>query len=131
MNSDQATLAVIDALEGLGVPYMVVGSLSSNYYGIARSTQDADFVVEMGHLPIAQLAARLGPGIRLDDQMSFETVTGTSKYVFRVADSPFKIEVFLLSDDAHDRERFGRRRRAEVAGRSAYVPAAEDVVITK
>jgi len=43
MTSDTATLAVIDALESLGIAYMLVGSFSSNYYGISRSTKDADF----------------------------------------------------------------------------------------
>ena len=42
--SDEATAAVIDALNALAVPYLLVGSFASNFYGIPRSTQDADFV---------------------------------------------------------------------------------------
>lgn len=45
MNSLEATAAVIDALEELRIPYMLVGAFSSNAYSIARSTKDADFVV--------------------------------------------------------------------------------------
>ena len=48
MTGDEAVLAVIEALEGLGVGYMLVGSLSSNFYGIPRATQDADFVIQFG-----------------------------------------------------------------------------------
>ena len=40
MTSEEATVAVIDALEALSIPYMLVGSFSSNYYGIGRSTTD-------------------------------------------------------------------------------------------
>ena len=41
------------------------------------------------------------------------------------------IELFLLSNDPHDRERFARRTRLPVEGREAFVPTPEDVVITK
>ena len=41
MNSYEATVAVIDALQALDVPYILVGSLASNLYGIPRSTKDA------------------------------------------------------------------------------------------
>ena len=41
MTSEQAIVAVVDALEGLQIPYMLVGSLSSSAYGIARSSKDA------------------------------------------------------------------------------------------
>ena len=34
MNSDEATVAVIDALQSLDIPYILVGSLASNLYGI-------------------------------------------------------------------------------------------------
>jgi hypothetical protein len=45
--------------------------------------------------------------------------------------SPFSIELFLLSSDAHDRERFTRRRQSRVSGRDVFVPSVEDVIITK
>ena len=36
-----------DALTASGIAYLLAGSFSSNYYGIPRSTKDADFVVEL------------------------------------------------------------------------------------
>jgi hypothetical protein len=131
MTSDEATLAAIDALESSGVGYMLVGSLSSNLYGIPRSTQDADFVVQLSGVSIVDIARRMGARFRLDPQMSFETVTGTHRYVIHASDVEFKIELFLLSDDPHDRSRFARRRPATVLQRTTYVPTAEDVIIMK
>ena len=131
MTSDEAALAVINALESLGLPYMLVGSFSSNYYGIGRSTKDADFVAEIGSQSIVQLANQLGPQFRLDPQPSFEMVTMTLRYILEVVGVPFKIEVFRLSDDPHDQERFRRRRRVKLLGREVSVPTAEDVIVTK
>ena len=46
MSSEQALARLIDALENEDVPYMLVGALSSNLYGVPRATNDADLVVE-------------------------------------------------------------------------------------
>ncbi len=101
MNSDEATLAVIDLLEARQVPYMVVGSFSSNYYGVPRSTKDADIVIELKVSAVRSLAEELGDQFRLDPQPTFETV----------------IEFFHLSEDTHDQERFRRRRRVSLGAR--------------
>ena len=58
MTGNEATLAVIDALEACSIPYMLVGSYSSNVYGVERSTQDADFVVELVEGAIGELLPR-------------------------------------------------------------------------
>ncbi|MBY0527876.1 MAG: hypothetical protein K2R98_31050 [Gemmataceae bacterium] len=131
MTGPEAALAVIDALEQLGVPYMVVGSFSSNVYGVARSTHDADFVIDLSGGSVQAIADRLGSSFRLDPQMSFETVTMTRRFNLAVVGSEFQIELFLLSDDPHDRQRFLRRQRRPLHGRAAFLPSAEDVIVTK
>jgi hypothetical protein len=131
MSGDDATVAVIDALEALEIPYMLVGSLSTNLYGIPRSTKDADFVLQVGPQSLFQLAEHLGGQFRLDPQGSFETVTMTLRHILRPVGIPFKIELFHLSDDPHDQERFRRRRRVQVWNREASAPTAEDVIVTK
>jgi hypothetical protein len=129
--NNEATISAIEALEACGIPYMLVGSYSSNAYGVPRSTQDADFVIELGDRSIIEVAQRLAPSIRIDPQMSFETVTMTRRYVAEVAGTPFKIEFFLLNDDPHNQERFRRRRQASLMGRQIWIPTAEDVIVTK
>ena len=122
---------VVGNLEKLEVDYMVVGSFSSSLYGIPRSTRDLDVVVNWGARAVRELTNKLGPKYKLDQQLSFEMVTMTIRNIVEVPDSDFKIELFHLSEDAHDVERFRRRRRVPFAGTSASVASPEDVVITK
>lgn len=129
MSSNELVLRVVQALERLQVPYMIVGSFSSNAYGIARSTQDADFVIELAD-PSALFQA-LAPELQFDPQMVLETVTMTTRYVGRHRASGFKVELFLVSEDPHDRERFRRRRLSPFLGATAFLPAPEDVLIQK
>jgi hypothetical protein len=73
---DAALVAVLAALEAAGVPYMIVGSLASNFHGVPRSTRDADIVVQLSAGSLERLRRELAPGLRLQPQGSFETVTG-------------------------------------------------------
>jgi hypothetical protein len=66
VTSQEAVVAVIDALHQSQVDYMLVGSLASNLYGIARSTNDADFVLQLGDMPLQHVTRHLGPQFRLD-----------------------------------------------------------------
>ena len=43
----------------------------------------------------------------------------------------FKVEVFRLSEDPHDQERFRRRQSVIIGGRQVFFPTAEDVIIWK
>ena len=110
MTIDDVALRVAEALNAAGIPFMLVGGFSSNYYGIPRSTKDADFVVGL-NTPLDETFARtLGPEFEAEPQMSFETNTGTQRQKFGVRGTLFKVEVFRLSDDPHDQERFRRRQ---------------------
>ena len=131
MTADEAVTAVIDALAAVGIRYMIVGSLASNVHGIPRSTRDADFVVEIDPALLRGLAAVMPSGLRLQPQGSFETVTGTTRYVIELRDTSFICELFVWGDDPHDRERFSRRERVQVFERGAYIASAEDMIVTK
>ena len=66
MNSLEATAFVIKTLETLDIPYMLVGALSSNAYGIPRATKDADFVVQLAAGDLGKLTEQLGGEFLLD-----------------------------------------------------------------
>jgi hypothetical protein len=131
MTPDQAVVAVLGALDAAGVPSMVVGSLASNVHGIPRSTQDADLVVDLAPGSVERLAGQLPSELSLAPQASFEAVTGTSRLLVTLAGHPFVCELFLLSDDPHDRERFVRRIPVRILGHPAFVASAEDMIVTK
>jgi hypothetical protein len=128
---DEAVVAVVDALDAAGIRYMIVGSLASNFHGVPRSTRDADFVVELGGGGLDHLISALPAPLRLRGQAAFEAVTGTTRYLIELGGSPFVCELFVLSSDPHDQERFARRLRVTALGRIVFLASAEDMVVTK
>ncbi len=45
MKVEQVAAAVVQALETVGIDYILVGSFSSGFYGIPRATKDVDIVI--------------------------------------------------------------------------------------
>ncbi len=131
MSANSIVLRFVDAFESIPLPYMLVGSYSSNLYGRPRLTQDADFVMQCDDVGMNRLRASIGSDLIFETQIGFETVTGTTKQVVRHTGSGFKVELFQLSDDPHDKSRFSRRCLQPFEGRRVWLPSVEDVVITK
>lgn len=122
---------VIAALDQSGIPHMLVGAFARNYYAEPRSTKDADVVITLAGKSLQTFVELLGPEFQLDEQMAFETNTGTMKNVLVHSGSGFTIELFYLSDDAHDQQRFQRRRSVRYDGLPTTVLTAEDYIVTK
>lgn len=132
MTGTDALISLIHTFEKAHVSYMIVGSYSSNFYGIPRSTMDADLVVRLDHADWGKLCSILPPNLEIEQQSSFEMVSSTRKELIKVKGSPFEIELFHLSNDAHDNTRFERRQIVEIMpGVNAYLPTAEDVIVQK
>jgi len=128
---ENIALRVAEALDACDIPYLLAGAFSSNHYGIPRSTKDADFVLQLKSAVGENFSRALGEPFELDPQLSFETNTGTFRQIAKYRGSPFIVELFLLSNDPHDQERFKRRRAVHLLGRKFWFPSPEDVIITK
>jgi len=64
VNEAEVVVAVVNALNAVNIPHMLVGSLSSNAYGIPRSTNDADLVIQWGSQSLSKLLQHLPQGFR-------------------------------------------------------------------
>ena len=128
---EEAVVLLLDVLNQLELDYMVVGSFSSNRYGVPRATKDADFVLRLIATDREKLYATLPEEFQVDPQVSFEMVTGTWRQIIQIPSIPFTIELFELSADAHDLSRFSRRRKLTLLARDAWLPTPEDVIVQK
>lgn len=133
MTAWDAVRAVLDALAAAGIPHMVTGGLVANAHGIARSTKDADIVIQVEGADFGAFERALPAAVSLDPQIAFETITGSRRQIARVVGTEFTIELFFLGEDPHHRERFARRifRHLPDLDRDGWMATAEDMVIQK
>jgi len=128
---EEAVFALLEVLNSRSVPYMLVGSFSSNAYGEPRSTKDADFVINLPSDERFKLTSALPDEFIVDQQVNFETITGNTRQILKIPTIPFEIELFDLSRDPFDQSRFERRLKTSMGGHVVWLPTAEDVIVQK
>lgn len=132
-NGNDALAVLVAILNRHDIDYMLVGSYSSNAYGIPRATKDADIVVATLNSAINTITAESGDDYQINSQLEFELLTGTLRRAIRFKPNNFVLEIFQLSDDPFDLSRFNRRVKIESAilGGVVWLPTPEDVIVQK
>ena len=78
-----------------------------------------------------EILGQLPEEFEIDQQVSFETITGQLRQIIRIPSIPFEIELFDLSEEPFDRSRFSRKLKTSLEGHTVWVPTAEDVTVQK
>jgi hypothetical protein len=130
-----AMLPVIDALDRLGVPYYVGGSVASSAHGFMRATHDADLVAELAYPHVAGLVASLQADYYIDADMIRGAIANRSCFnVIHLATS-FKVDVFVAKDRGFDRAALARKEKRSVDPDAptveVFLASAEDTVLSK
>lgn len=128
------TLLVIEALEGLGVRYVVGGSLASSVHGVFRASVDADLVAELRLEHVERLARRLGEAFYLDEGAMRRAIAGRRSFNVIHLETMFKVDVFIPKGRAFDAAQLERRAARVIATepeRTAFIASAEDTILAK
>jgi hypothetical protein len=123
---------VRDALEELGIPYMVTGSIASSVHGVPRATQDIDVVIEPTR---EQLAALLGkfeePTYDADRDDAFDAFNRRSMFSVIDRRGIWKIDFIFRKPRPFSKKEFDRRRQIRVLDLLVYTATPEDVLLAK
>ena len=126
-----ALFQALDALEALQIPYMVVGSFASTFWGRPRMTHDADLVVELPLEKVTELARLLAPHFYAPAFVIEDAVSKRGQFNLIHLDCAFKIDLWLRKDSPYTAAAFERRLLGSVFGREVWVSSPEDVILSK
>ena len=133
MDQTELLRHVVEAMDALGIAYMIVGSQASIYYGEPRFTQDIDVVadIEAGHVP--GLLGRFPAGeFYVSEDAVREAIRTRGQFNIIHPAVGLKIDVMVKKDSPYDRVQFDRRQRKTIAGNlDAYLARPEDVILYK
>lgn len=132
--STRITLLVTHALEQIGIPYALGGSLASSLHGVMRSTLDADILADMQIEHIPALIAALSKEFYTDDEMMKDAINHRSSFNLIHYETAFKVDIFIRKLRAFDQMQLARRKRSVIATdpeESVYVVSPEDIVLAK
>ncbi|MFH1633289.1 MAG: hypothetical protein ABIG63_04655 [Chloroflexota bacterium] len=128
------TLLMVTALEKLGIPYFIGGSLATAIHGVARATMDVDLVADMRIEHADTLVQILGDDFYADVEMIRDAIIHQHSFNVIHQETMFKVDVFIRKSRPFDQAQFERRRKyvlSEDPERATYFATPEDNVLAK
>ena len=130
----QVTSIVTRILEGLGIRYLIGGSLASTIYGMVRMTQDSDIVADLKLEQVNSFTAALVKDFYIDEEMIFQAIVQRSSFNLLHRTSFFKIDIFIPKMRPFTEQQFARAQRQVLSLEppvEAFVCSSEDTVLAK
>jgi hypothetical protein len=124
---------LVEALEELGVPYHIGGSVASSLYGIPRLTIDADLVADIRMEHVRPLVKQLGTDYYFDEDMIRDAIKRRSSFNVIHLDTMLKVDIFIPKSRLFDQEEL-RRVQQEVLSegtRPFNVASPEGTILNK
>jgi len=119
------------ALDGLGIPFTIGGSIASSVAGEPRSTIDIDFVVALEELHVAPLVAMLEPDFYIDADALTRAVRNRRSASAIHHGTQVKVDLFIAGGTPLDLSQIARRREVRIGGRRLFVHPPEDILLQK
>lgn len=118
-------------LEGVGIAYMLTGSLALSYYAEPRFTRDVDLVVALSSDDVAMLAQLFANDFYVDADAIAAAVTRAGMVNLIHSASIVKVDLIMRKATPHHIEEFERRRLVTIEGTPIWIVSPEDLVISK
>jgi len=129
----EVTLAVVEALERLGLRYLVGGSMASSVHGVPRATQDIDLLVELPGRSVDGLVSALEGAFYVDRDMILDAVRRAASFNVVHLRTMYKVDVFVADRSELVQGELERRQVVEVGDppQPIFVASPEDIVLQK
>ena len=124
---------LVKALEGLGIPYLLTGSMASSVFGEPRYTHDIDVVVDITLAQVISLCAAFpDPEYYCSTEAAKQAVRDRFQFNILHTTSGLKVDVIVASKSDFDRSRLSRGIRLP-AGQDfdAIFGSPEDIIVKK
>jgi len=128
------TLLVTQLFDELQIPYVVVGSLASSYYGVSRSSLDSDIVTNLSADQVPALIDRLGSDFYVDELAARGAVQNRGSFNLVHRPTMFRVDIFVSKQRPFDQAQFKRGRVLKLderGNRMTTLASAEDTILGK
>jgi Nucleotidyl transferase AbiEii toxin, Type IV TA system len=124
---------VAHALDELGIPYVIGGSVASSLYGEPRSSLDLDLMIDATPEQAEALAAKLSSDFYVPIEDVPDAARSRRSFNAIHLSTAMKVDFFFVEDEPFAKRQMDRRRKVffENLGIELFFYAPEDVLIRK
>lgn len=122
---------VTGRLAAAGIPYMVTGSIATNFYAVPRMTRDIDVVVELREQDVDRIVALFQADFYIDRDAVAQAVQLRGMFNIIHTVHVLKVDCIVRKDSDYRQVEFSRRRAVSVEGHPFHLVAPEDLILSK
>ena len=126
-------LELTHAFEGLGIEYVIVGSLASSIHGEYRASGDIDIVADIRPEHIESLVSKLSPAFYIDDRSVSKAIAVGRKFNVIHLSAIFKADIFAPSTIL-SKQQLARKQMYKLdpeIREDIWIATAEDMILHK
>lgn len=134
MEQEKLLSSIARTLARLKIPYLITGGIAVVVWGRPRFTADIDIVVELLPQKLSQLARalrKIDKDVYVDERAMRRALAAEGEFNFIHPASGLKVDFWILTQSAFDKERMKRRVRRRFAGSNIYISSPEDLILIK
>lgn len=122
---------VTQRLKDADIPYMITGSIASNFYTVPRMTRDIDIVIELKPKDVEKIYEIFTTDFYIDKDVVKAEVA--RKGMFNIIHNEYvvKVDFIVKKDTEYRRGEFLRRRHIQIEETGLFLTAPEDLIISK
>jgi len=123
--------SVVEKLQKAGIDYVICGSIAASFYGVERSTQDADIIINPTEEQLTNFFKLLGDAYYVNSDDAAEALNQRTMFNIIDVENIWKADLIIRKKTDFYAEEFRRKRKEEMLGKDFYILSPEDVILSK
>ena len=122
---------VVKRLESARIPYMITGSIASNFYTTPRMTRDIDIVIEVEEEDAGTLFSLFSTDFYVDKNSIINAIH--NKQIFNIIhrEGIVKVDFIIRKDTNYRNLEFKNRRSIVFERQKIFIVSPEDLILSK
>src|SRR3989338_7137544 len=118
-------------LEVAGIPYMITGSIATNFYAVPRMTRDIDIVIEVRKQDVDKVMALFENDFYIDRGSVSEAIEVQGLFNILHNEYVIKVDFIVRKESLYRKLEFQRKRSADFEGQKIWIVTPEDLILSK
>jgi hypothetical protein len=122
---------IVEKLQKAGIEYVICGSTAATFYGLIRSTQDTDIIINPTREQLIKFIELLGKKYYISSETAFEALNQGAMFNVIDIENSFKADLIIRKPVGFSVEEFRRKRKEKLLDKPVYILSPEDSILSK
>ena len=122
---------IVEKLQKAGIDYVICGSMAATFYGVQRSTEDTDIIINSTEEQLTKFIELLGDAYYVSKDTALDALKQRDMFNIIDVENVWKADLIIRKQTDFSAEEFSRKRKENLLGKDLYILSPEDSILSK